>query len=245
MNASTVVTACKNLFDVKQFLAHGIIPALRIEDVKIALAKQMHKTSEQKGGPLSKMLLKEHLDNYGILAEYVKQHNLEVILALESYTGAASDGYSYLFPLTGGGKALHASLLPKKELFFNGAVPPRKLRMATFLYYRGIISCYHVMESIAWQKDRRPLIGQMAMQIGKLSADDFARVIVHVKNGERFGTVARRMNLLSCSIIAALVKAQEKYDCRIGRYFIEKRILPENSLLKLEKELHQHNQKYR
>ena len=117
--------------------------------------------------------------------------------------------------------------------------------MGTFLYYRGLISYYQVIESIAWQKNRRPLIGQMAMQIGKLTANQFARIMVHVKNGECFGTIARKQKLLSNSVIQTLVKAQEKYDCRIGRYFVEKRILSDDEIRKLEEEMCRHNKKFR
>jgi hypothetical protein len=247
MNLSNAVTACRHLFKVQQFLAHGIIPALRIEDVKIALAKQINKNTDQKQRSLTEGSLKEYFDSYTVLTDYIKQHNLEVFLALESYSGTSSDGYSYLFPHSDNAKTIpvyHSSLVSKKDLYFNGAIPPRKLRLGTFLYYRGLISYYHLMESIAWQKDRRPLIGQMAMQIGKLTSDEFARIIVHVKNGECFGAVARKQDLLSPSVIASLVKAQEKYDCRIGRYFIEKNILSEKKLLKIENEMKLHNQKF-
>jgi hypothetical protein len=187
---------------------------------------------------------KAYLDCYAVLESHIKRHNLDVILALESYSGTSSDGVTYLFPLAEGGKPVPASLRAKKDLFFNGAVPARKFRLATFLYYRGLISYYHVMESIAWQKDRRPLMGQMAMQIGHLTSDQFARIIVRVKNGERFGTVARKEKLLSGPVIAAIVKAQEKYDCRIGRYFIEKGLLSPQMLAKAENDMRLHNNKY-
>lgn len=247
MNVSNAVTACRHIFKVQQFLAHGIIPALRIEDVKIAFAKQIHKNAEQKQRPSHEEPFKEYLDSYTVLADYIKQHNLEVFLALESYKGTSSDGYSYLFPQLDTEKTIpvyYSSFISKKNLFFNGPIPPRKLRLGTFLYYRGLISYYHVMESIAWQKDRRPLIGQMAMQIDKLTSDKFARIIIHVKNGGCFGSIARKQNLLSDSVIAALVKAQEKYDCRIGRYFIEKRILSEDMVHKLANEMRLHNQRF-
>ncbi|MBN1309538.1 MAG: hypothetical protein JXA18_16580 [Chitinispirillaceae bacterium] len=244
MNPPNAVTACRNLFKIQPFLAHGIIPALRVEDVKIALAKKLHETTDRRQIILPADQIKDYLDSYAILTEYIKRHNIEVILSLDNHTDASADGCSYLFPNTDAAKTLSArrlTVLSKKEIYFSGAVPPRRLRFGTFLYYRGLISYYHVMESIAWQKERRPLIGQMAMQIGKLTPDKFARIIVQVKNGECFGRVARAQKLLSDHVIAALVKAQEKYDCRIGRYFIEKKLFSSDELQKLEREMRKHN----
>jgi hypothetical protein len=249
MEFSDAVTACGNLFKVQRLLAHGIIPALRIEDVKIALAKRLRALAAFPKGLTDADPAKEYLDSYGVLVEYIKQHNIEVYLALESHSEPAQEGSTYLFPHIDAGKSrivspVRSSVDAKKDLFYSGVIPPRKLRFGTYLYYRGIISYYNVMESIAWQKDRRPLIGQMAMQIGKLSADEFARIMMRVKNGECFGVVARSQQLLSAPVITTLVKAQEKYDCRIGRYFTEKKILTEADVRTLEEEMRLHNGKF-
>jgi hypothetical protein len=247
MNPSPVITACKSLFRIQPFLAHGIISTLRMEDIKIALAKQLHAINKMKTSLAPKIQMEECIESYNILADHIQRHNLEVILALESFTDTSPNGSCYLYPHYDTSKLIsqnHSDLLTKKDLFFNGSVPPRKLRFGTFLYYSGLISYYDLMKSIAWQKDRRPLLGQMAMQIGKLSADGFARIIVHVKNGECFGDVARRYHLLSDNVITTLVKAQEKYDCRIGRYFIEKELLTERQIGDLEKKMQQHNRRF-
>lgn len=244
MRPSPVILACRNLFQVKPFLAHGIIPTLRMEDLKIALAKRLHAFSAKVNGDLESSATEEYLSNYNTLAEYICEYNLEVILALESYTDSSTGNSTYLYAQTGTSPspfAHHRSVVSAKELFFSGSLPPKKLRLSSYMYYKGLISRYHVLESIAWQKDRRPLIGQMAMQIGKLTADEFARVIVHVKNGECFGTVARKLKLLSGDVICALVKAQEKYDCRIGRYFSEKKMFSEREITQLDNEMQLHN----
>jgi hypothetical protein len=36
---------------------------------------------------------KEYLDSYGVLVEYIKQHNIEVYLALESHAESAQEKY--------------------------------------------------------------------------------------------------------------------------------------------------------
>lgn len=247
MRSSPVVVACRNLFQVKPFLAHGIIPTLRMEDIKIALAKRLHTLSlEVKGHPVSPKS-EEFFNSYTTLAEYIREYNLEVILALASYSDSSADNETYLYVQTGvphSPFAHHRSVIAKKELYFSGSLPPKKMRLSSYLYYKGLISRYHVLESIAWQKDRRPLIGQMAMQIGKLTADEFARIIVHVKNGECFGHAARKLKLLSGDVISTLVKAQEKYDCRIGRYFTEKKLFSEKEIDQLDSDMQLHNCKF-
>ncbi len=249
MNNVSLVTACRNIFQVQPFLAHGILSSLRIEDIKIALAKRLHDKNFIRQSDSPETLVREYINNYHLLSEYIIGHNLEVFLSLDKDNGPQEHpGVSFLYPLPDLGKTVqfnYASLSAKKKLFFNGSPPPRRLRLSSYLYYRGMISYYQMMESVAWQKNRRPLIGQMAMQIGKLTADGFARIIVHVKNGECFGEVARKYNLLTGSVISALVKAQEKYDCRIGRFFIEKEILPDRDIQLLDQEMRQHNLKYR
>ncbi|MBN1760482.1 MAG: hypothetical protein JW863_19290 [Chitinispirillaceae bacterium] len=249
MNSVSLVNACRNLFLVQPFLAHGILPTLRMEDIKIALAKRLHNQTKIHDSPAPEVLIREYINSYNLLAEYITGHNLEVLLSLDGHDLSRQPaGTSFIYPLPELGKTVQfssASLNAKKKLFFNGSVPPRRLRLSSYLYYRGIVSYYHMMESVAWQKNRRPLIGQMAMQIGQLTADGFARIIVHIKNGERFGEVARKYRLLSGNVITALVKAQEKYDCRIGRFFIEKEILSEHEIRTLDQEMKEHNLRFR
>ena len=249
MNRVSLVSACRTLFQVQPFLAHGILPTLRMEDIKIALAKRLyHQTSPGFSEP-SGAQIRQYIDSYHLLAEHIISHNLEVLLTMsESDNDLRPPGLPEASPPADLERVVQlnlSSLQSKKELFFNGVLPPRRLRLSTFLYYRGVISYYHMMESVAWQKNRRPLIGQMAMQIGKLTADGFARIIVQVKNGEQFGVVARKYHLLSGNVIATLVKAQEKYDCRIGRFFVEKNILSDRAIQQFDQEMRQHNLRFR
>lgn len=235
-----------NRFLRTEFCPHS---GWRISRSKIALAKLLHDQNFIQNSVSPESLVREYIKSYHLQSEYITGHNLEVLLSMEEDNGPQEhQGNSFLYPLPDLGKTVqfsYASLSAKRKLFFNGSPPPRRLRLSSYLYYRGVISYYQMMESVAWQKNRRPLIGQMAMQIGKLTADGFARIIVHVKNGECFGEVARKYHLLTGNVISALVKAQEKYDCRIGRFFIEKEILPDRDIQTLELEMRQHNLKFR
>lgn len=249
MNSVSLVSACRTLFQVQPFLAHGILPTLRMEDIKIALAKRLHHQTSPGNSEPSGALIRQYINSYHQLAEHIISHNLEVLLTMNgSKKDQRPPGLPEAFSPADLERAVQAnltSLLSKRELYFNGVLPPRRLRLSSFLYYRGVISYYHMMESVAWQKNRRPLIGQMAMQIGQLTADGFARIIVHVKNGERFGSVARKYHLLSGNVITTLVKAQEKYDCRIGRFFVEKKILSDHDIEQFDLEMQLHNRRFR
>lgn len=246
MSFLKAVDACRNLFSISSMLAYRVLPTLRLEDIKIALAKQLHKVkivNSSKKTTNPNLLIK----NYGDLAEYIQKNNLDVFLALESNRKPASDEKVYLYPIAKNTEvnfSKHASILLKKDIYFKGNLPPRKLRFSTFLYYKGFISYYDVMESIAWQKDRRPLLGQMAMQIGYLTIENFAQTVVFVKNGKCFGEMARKKNYLSDNLISIIVKAQEKYDCKIGKYFIEKELFSHDRILELHQEMINHNSRY-
>ena len=138
MNPQNAVTACRNLFKIKPFLAYGIMPVLRVEDVKIALAKHLHETTDSRQIIAPEDQIRKYLDSYTVIIEYIKQHNSEVFLSLERYTDASANGFSYLFPHMDTSKivsARHVSASSKKDFYFSGTIPPRKLRFGTFLTY--------------------------------------------------------------------------------------------------------------
>lgn len=246
MVSHDVVTACKTLFGARSFLAAGIVSVLRTEDVKIALAKKLHERKARADGAKESSNI-DLLLCYDTLVHYIAENNLEVILSLEYFADAAANGSTYLYPIPGksnSGQSPQQKLSTQKSVFFKGQLPMRKLRFGTYLYYRGIISYYMLMESLAWQKNRRPLLGQIAMQIGHLSPENFARIVVYVKQGDCFGTVARRYGILNDNVIDAIVKSQEKYECRIGGYFIEKGTLSSEETGTLHDEMTRHNQRF-
>ena len=123
MNSPDVVTACRQLFKIQPFLAHGIIPVLRLEDVKIALAKQLQKTSDDQQFPSAEIPMNRYLESYTILTEYIERHNLEVILTLEDYHNNSINSPSYLFPLA---SSVSGSNTPSIDRFKKRAVFQRQ-----------------------------------------------------------------------------------------------------------------------
>lgn len=248
------VNACAQLFNIKMFLAQGIVSFLRIEDIKIALAKSVHelmRLSGKKEGELDQKLktqIWQMNEWYTILTSYINSTNVEVALTMELFSNKQNCGTAecaYLYPIMQDTQNRTIGNLQKtKELFYKGNMLPKKMRFGTYLYYRGVISYYMLQESLAWQKNQRPLLGQIAMQIGTLSVQDFAQILVYVKNGYSFGEIARKNHQMSGATIQKIVKSQEKYNCKIGHYFTVQKILSDTEVARYLAEMNLHNKKF-
>ncbi|MBN1984575.1 MAG: hypothetical protein JW795_23815 [Chitinivibrionales bacterium] len=246
--------ACVELFETKRYLAQGILQFLRVEDVKIALAKSIQEKTKFNPKPLTSLspAIKTQLwqlnNNYNILTSYINNNNVEVVLAMDLFAKENSEQNecAYLYPVaveTSQNKSIK-ELNKTKDLYYKGKVLPKRMRFGTFLYYRGIISYFSLMESLAWQKNQRPLLGQIAMQIGYLTPKHFAEILMYVKNGYSFGEIARKKHYLSNDTILKIVQAQAKYNCKIGTYFIEQKMLTDDKVKVYLAEMVAHNNKY-
>jgi len=247
-----LIISCQYLFNIKPIIANGIIPLLRIEDVKITFAKTFKKSKSE---VIKKTINSEKIsdnnykllkDSYNTLIHYILNHNIEITPELE-LSNQKSSNCAYLYPIYKDFskiKPVNQVFQNNKTLYYAGKILPKKLRFGTFLYYKGVISYYMLLESLAWQKSRRPLLGQIAMQLGLISPENFAKLLLHTKNGYSFGESAKNMHLLTESVIKKIVKKQETYNCKIGSYFIEKRILSTNQIDFFYNEMKTHNKLY-
>ncbi len=132
----------------------------------------------------------------------------------------------------------------EKSFFYRGKMLPRKMRLGTYLYFRGIISRRMLNDSLHWQRKQRPMIGQMTLQIGILSLSDFSRMLLLTKDGTPFGIVARRNGLLNGAAINTILNAQKRFDKPLGKFFIERGVLTPKQTDLLVQELHIHNARY-
>jgi hypothetical protein len=221
MISRDIIIACQSLFRVKSFVASGILPALRIEDAKIALYKRLHSaTSDNQESAPSLM------QSYDVVARYITAHSRS---GGSTSTSAASgpDGQSSV-----------------EQQFYTGKIPPRPLRLGSYLYYKGVISRSTLRESLVWQKERRALFGQIAMQTGILKTEDFALIMLAVRKGECFGAVARKEGLVSEAAVQSIVEVQKMYNCKIGMFFIKKNAVTVDRLKELEDERLSHNARF-
>jgi len=219
------ITACQILFSAKFHLARGIMPYLRAEDAEAAYASLMEMYVAAKFKPdrsnrdFTIGNLKKLARVYEVLADFIRVYG-------EREKNGNEDGRQH------------------QTLYYKGNLPSRRLRFASYLYYRGAITRGMRDEALAWQKSIRPLMGQLAMKKGMINAYDFARILVQLKEGETFGMVARRLGILNQTQIRDILKKQLQYDCPIGKYFFDKGILRKDQLDRLHREMLKHNARY-
>ena len=124
---------------------------------------------------------------------------------------------------------------------FTGMGPGVKCLFGRFLYYNGLISYQQLIDAIVWQKAQRPAIGSLAMRWHWLCDRDIRDILAKRRFGERFGECALRYGYLTPDKIRMLLSRQNLLQPRIGKYFVEKRILSVMSVESMAEKLRRHN----
>lgn len=222
--AKEAVSACRKIFGVSERIARAILPELEIEDVSIACSM----ANLQTGWSIvslfkssAKLKDKSDVEQCGlILTDFVKLRKTR----LEDLTRAEANAPGH---------------------FWRKDVPREVLRFGAYLYYRGLISSETLEAALEWQRQSRPLMGQVAMREKMLSPQSFARVLAERQEcGQMFGMVARKLDLLREVGIDEIALIQRRYDCPIGRYFVEKGILDAMGVEERHREMQAHNRRF-
>jgi len=128
---------------------------------------------------------------------------------------------------------------------FKGSVPKRELLFGQYIYYYGHISYRQLIEAIVWQKIQRPLVGNLAVRWGWLTEAAVRDILKDRQRGEKFGDTALRRGDLMPDEIRVLLRRQRLLQPKIGKYFVEKKILSAILVERMAEELRRHNRKYR
>jgi hypothetical protein len=129
--------------------------------------------------------------------------------------------------------------------FFQGAVPKRALLFGQYVYYHGCISYRQLIDAIVWQKIRRPLFGNIAMRWGWLDEVEVREILGQRRRGEKIGETALRGGYLTANELLTILGRQRLLQPRIGKYFVEQRILPSSAVESMVADLRRHNRMYR
>lgn len=114
--------------------------------------------------------------------------------------------------------------------FFSGTIiPQRPLRLAEFLFYQRVIDRENMVMSLLWQRRHRPLLGQIARNLGYLAREEISTILKRQKRA-LFGETAIVLKLLDRYRLMVICGTQKKYNLPIGRYFLERNVLSEKSL---------------
>jgi hypothetical protein len=119
-----------------------------------------------------------------------------------------------------------------------------KLRLAFFLYRKGIIDWNTAIEALIWQATNRPRVGEIGIRCRYLEREQIYHILRNRQPGERFLETARRRGLLDGFKTHVILYIQRSYNLPIGRYFVEKKIVSREELDGLVAELAEYNRRF-
>jgi hypothetical protein len=109
--------------------------------------------------------------------------------------------------------------------YYEGLMPTIALKTGLFLYYSGKISYEQLIEALAWQRNMRPPIGELAVQWNWLHKSFIEIVLKDVARGGQFGERAVSMGLLKESQVKVLLRHQLFMQKPVGHYFVTNKLL--------------------
>ncbi|MBF0117957.1 MAG: DnaJ domain-containing protein [Desulfobacterales bacterium] len=114
--------------------------------------------------------------------------------------------------------------------YYKGVLPQRPLLIGQFLYYSGHVSWRTLLDAVIWQKQNRPRIGQIALELGLLTHEDIQTILRDRNLKEAFGQCAIRKGILTPFNLMMLIGKQTRLQKPIGEYFIKKGIIQRSQI---------------
>ncbi len=108
----------------------------------------------------------------------------------------------------------------------------KSIILGRHLHRRGLISLRQLIAAVAWQRQQRPAVGQIAKSWGILTDDQILLILREKESGELFCNSAVRRGLMTPFQRLAVVGRQRVMQRPIGQYFIEQGILSEKQIAK-------------
>jgi len=127
----------------------------------------------------------------------------------------------------------------------RGPLPARPLQFGLFLYHLGVIPFNAVISAIIWQRQQRPILGEIAKRWGWLDDEKISQIIGHRGGVFKFGERAEKLGFLSPLQVRTLLFHQRSKQQQMGHYFVSQGYFDEATLNQLLLQLAQHNQTYR
>lgn len=132
----------------------------------------------------------------------------------------------------------------KKDFFYSGQMPKRKLRLGEYLYYSKKISWKTLINAIVTQYKTRPKIGDLCLKLNFLDITEINKITKNINIHEKFGETAKRLGLLNDHQILATLGFQKQYNRYFGTYFIENNIFTSNELELYNQECKKYNRNF-
>lgn len=252
ISEAEIYRACRTLFGPELQLNRDFLHYLQPSGVKTAYRKKAKQT---------------HPDRFAVSASHIQeqQHRLFQDLNQAHDTVQRFLKHKYLLPATRCFRSNHTSYHQKPQpqppkqkpqqrrrqdpppqgKYYRGSLPPRPLQFGLFLYYLGVIPFSAVISAITWQRQQRPVLGDIARRWGWLDDAQINQVLVYRNGGSKFGERAEQLGLLNSLQVRTLLLHQRSRQQQMGQYFIEQGILNAAALNQLLEQLAEHNLKHR
>ncbi len=124
-------------------------------------------------------------------------------------------------------------------------LPDRKLRLAEYLYYLGIVRSADVGAAVAWQRAQRPPVGRIAERFGYLQPSEVARILkdrLRQRDAHApFATFAVAEGWLTPFQRLVLLGHQRRLQQPIGAWFVERGLVTDAELRRYCAALTRHN----
>jgi len=231
---STLIDACRTLFGDELLLSREFLTYLQPNGVKAAYrlkAKEAHPDRFAGSSP------RVHKQQTAFFQEVNKAYDLLRSFFQEREQGVWQQPKSTGYQSARTKPRRHAQATQKGST----RIPERSLEFGHYLYHRGLISYSQLINALVWQRQQRPLLGELAVKLGWLKKEDTLQVIQQRGPYARFGERAIRMGILSPGQVKALILHQRTMHKKLGQYFVEKGILSSAEIEHFVQKHQEHN----
>ncbi len=223
-----IVNACKTLFGREASITRDFVHALGHDDLKSAFRKKAFET---------------HPDLHSGGEDYVRKQQSDLFMGVRSAYDTLVKFYEKRQKRLPTGAAFQTVSRPSYSTDWCAAetVPPRRLEIGGYLYYRGCIPYAVLIKALAWQKQQRPSIGAIAKQWNWLSDVQIKSILSFHGQPRLFGERAVHLQFLNSFKVRTLLAFQRKQQKKIGQYFVENGFLTEHKVAQMVEALQKHN----
>lgn len=240
-STAEVFDACRILFGTEVNLSIDFLKYLQPSGIKAAYWKKALETHPDRAKMLgqSETLLskrfREVTTAYETLATVIQSGDS---LLLDTYN---PQQYKQRRNRTASSRPMNRRRYRPKDHYYSGQLPQRTLLLGQYLYYSGLISWRTLIEAVLWQRQNRPLLGQIAIDWRILSLDDIYSILKERQLNERFGECAVRKGYMTKHKLMALLGKQRLLQKPIGEYFIQQQIFNHRALNQIVSKQRLHN----
>jgi hypothetical protein len=220
-----VVDACKSLFGRETIVTRDFLKSLGQQGLKSAFRKKAFET---------------HPDLHGFADSFLQQRQTALFLGVRTAYSVLTD---YLLTLDIKQRPTQAafSTTVKNDWYTAGSVPPFRLEIGRYLYYRGCIPYAALIKALGWQQRQRPSIGAIAKEWRWLTDEQILTILSYRGMPRLFGERAVHFKYLTEFRVRTALAFQRKKQQKIGQFFIETGLLTEEKIEQMVQELKLHN----